>query len=303
MNVRQVRRVVISAVLAFLVPGTFRNGFSAGSGFTADAGRIVAAQEDPDIRTILTRCAAYCEKLRTAALYFVCEERTVEDVFPTRYRMTSITGGRTITYSAGSAGKPGRNVWRHDYQLIKKGPSIDQKRVLLEYNKKKTDPQDASIKPRRFYSENPVFGPIGFFDKNWQDLYDYFFVKRDRVLDREAVAIKVVPKVKIDNKPNFGTIWVDVEDDSVLKIEIESRSLAGFEQVLSAAEKQGLEPDFVTIHEYAVIKNGLRFPSRTLFEERYKGRVDGFRGGTRSKTEITYDQYRFFTVETDAVIK
>jgi hypothetical protein len=264
----------------------------------------VPAQENVDLEKILSRCAAYCEKLRSSALDFVCEERIVENVFPTRYRMSSTGGSRTITYSTPAiAGKPGRNTWRYDYQLVKKGPSIEEKRTLLEFNGKQPGAPRTQVKPRRFFSENPVFGPVGFFDRDWHNLYDYQFLKRERVLDREAVAIKVVPKTTIENKPNYGTIWIDMEDDSVLKIEVEDSSLAGYKEVQAAAKSRGLEPDFVTIHEYGVIKNGLRFPSRTVFEERYKGRVDGFLGGTKSKTEILYSEHRFFTVETDAIIK
>lgn len=302
-SVPHFRMAAVFAVFAFLVLGGAGIGFSAAPVISVASEETTTAQDAPDIQGILARCAAYCERLRTAALHFVCEERIVENIYPTRYRMSSMSGTRTITYSSPSPGKPGRYSWRYDYQLIKKGSSIDQKRVLLEFNKKKADPQGEAVKPPRFYSENPVFGPIGFFDKNWHDRYEYIFLKRDRVLDREAIVLKAVPRAAIENKPNFGTVWIDVEDDSILKIEVEDSSLAGYEQVLEAAEKRGLEPDFLTVHEYGVVKNGLRFPSRTLFEERYQGRVAGFLGGTKSKVEIHYENYRFFSVETDAVIK
>jgi outer membrane lipoprotein-sorting protein len=258
-------------------------------------------QEGNDLPSILARCAAYCSKVRSSALNFVCEEKIFEKTFQDRPRMVSSKAQDEVTYFTA---KTGQNRFLYDYQLVKKGTTLGEKKTLLEFNGKKADPQNASIKPRRFQSSNPLFGPVGFFDENWHDLYEYELKRKtDRLLDREAYVIKVTPKISIENKPNYGILWVDTEDYSILKFEVEGSSLAGFEQVLAEAKHQNLKPVFVTVHEYAISKNGVRFPSRTSFSEKYERLDDSSSVSLRSRTEIIYDHYRFFTVETEEEIK
>ena len=107
--------------------------------------------------------------------------------------------------------------------------------------------------------------------------------------------IEALPKIKMKDKPNYGKIWVDKEDFSVLKIEIEAESLAGFENLKEMSKKRRIRPIITVTHDYGLEKKGIRFPSKTIFEESYIGLGTGkFRA---SRTIITYDDYRFFTVD------
>jgi hypothetical protein len=109
--------------------------------------------------------------------------------------------------------------------------------------------------------------------------------------------IEAIPRMEMEEKPNYGKVWVDKKDFSVLKIEIEAESLAGFESFKEVRKKQNIKPVITVAHYYGIEKNGIRFPSKTVFEERYfirnKGRLKD------SKTTITYDKYRFFIVEVE----
>jgi hypothetical protein len=49
--------------------------------------------------------------------------------------------------------------------------------------------------------------------------------------------------------------------------------------------------------EYAFEKNGIRFPSRYIVKGSYLGKLG--RRFQRSETDVTYDRYKFFTVETE----
>jgi hypothetical protein len=259
------------------------------------------ASSRPDMAGILQNCAEYCRKLADSALFFICREKIREDIIEFgSVGAVMVSGGEGEVVTYGTAGpyrrRAKRNSYVYDYQLVKKGTTIEETRTLLEENGRKKDLMDAPLKTQRFSSRRAVFGPVGFFGREWHEAYDYEFVKQDRVDGRETYVIKAKPKVPIEGKPNYGTFWVDKADSSVIKMEVEDQSLAGFEKILEIAKSRGLKPVLTTVHEFGVLKNGLRFPSRTFFSEKYSGsRSSGF---TESKTEIRYENYRFFTVET-----
>jgi TonB family protein len=260
----------------------------------------------PEMAAILQNCTEYCRKLANSALYFICEEKVNEDIYQLGsggYSITTNADGTTTYSPAITRRKPTKNSYVYDYQLIKKGENIEEKRTLLDENGQKQDLMSAPVKTQRFFSRKAVFGPVGFLGREWHEIYNYELLKRERVLGREAYVIKATPKIPIEGKPNYGKLWVDAKDYSILKIEVEAESLAGIEKIEEEAKSQGLKPIFTTVHEFAVVKNGLRFPSRTVFEEKYTGLKNSFTGRTQSKTEIIYGNYRFFTVETEVVFK
>ena len=157
------------------------------------------------------------------------------------------------------------------------------------------------MKTKRFYSYKSVFGPVGLLSKEFQDLFDYKFVKEAKLKGLKVYIIEAIPKKNIEEQPNYGKIWVDQKDFSVVKIEMHQESLQGFEAFSGTLDDSGVKPDFKTVHFYEIEKNGIRFPSRTEFEESYKGkRTPKFK---RSEVLIKYDQYRFFTVETTVKYK
>ncbi len=259
------------------------------------------ASSRPDMTDILQNCAEYCRKLANSALFFICREKIKEEIYEFRSGGTVVVSGgkgEAITYGTAPSfrRRANRNSYVYDYQLVKKGETIEETRTLLEENGRKKDLENAPLKTQRFFSRRAIFGPVGFFGREWHDVYDYEFIKQVRVDGRETYVIKAKPKVPIEGKPNYGTLWVDKTDSSVIKMEVEDQSLAGFEKILEVAKSRGLKPILTTVHEYGILKNGLRFPSRTVFNEKYSGSRS--RGFTESKTEIRYEKYRFFTVET-----
>jgi len=182
--------------------------------------------------------------------------------------------------------------------LIKKGRKFEEKRILLEENGEKKHQENAELKTKRFYSKRSVFGPIGLLNKDSQELYDYEILKVDNLKGKKTYVIEIKPKEKMADRPNYGKAWIDAKDSGVLKIETEEESLVGFEKLKEQSEKQGLTPVITVVHYFEIEKNGIRFPSRTVFEEDYIGpRIKGRK--KKSKTVITYDDYRFFIVEVE----
>ena len=108
-----------------------------------------------------------------------------------------------------------------------------------------------------------------------------------------------------------GKFWIDADDFSILKMEVKDSSLGGYKAIYDAAMKDGFKPIIRTSHEYGVIKEGIRYPSKTTYEEIWSSRwslwkrseyYDGnnVRSYLKSKTVIDYKEYRFFQTETES---
>jgi len=116
------------------------------------------------------------------------------------------------------------------------------------------------------------------------------------------LVLEVHPRDAAADNPNYEKIWVDREDFSVLKIEVEADSLAGYSRPRIAGTAEAP----TVIHLYGIKKNGLRFPSETIFSQKYdsNNRYRKFMSSlTGRSTRFTYSDYRFFTVEVDVKIK
>ena len=259
-----------------------------------------SSESTTDLETILRKSAEYCDKLAHSALFFVCQERIREEIYPyssaERVHVTSTATSGFRSYRIMPTGsKKIVNSYVYDYQLIKKGDMIEESRTLLEENREERHEENAELKARRFYSERSAFGPVGLLSKEWQDMYSYKILKEKTIDGRKAIVIEAKPKRNMEGKPNYGKIWVDKEDFSIIRIEVEQESLAGYEELKKAIEKRKIRPIITVTHDYAIKKNGIRFPSKTTFKEDYFGLYAGRL--KKSRMHITYDNYRFFTVE------
>jgi hypothetical protein len=254
----------------------------------------VSKNEKTSLKNLLKESSDYCDRLAHSALFFVCQERVEESI----YFYSSIPRFRKYRIVSSVPQRIEKNTYLYDYQLIKKGSKFAEKRILLEENGEKKHQENAQLKTKRFYSKRSVFGPIGLLNKDSQELYDYEICEVDHLKGKETFVVEIKPKKKMANRPNYGKAWIDAEDGSVLKIETEEESLVGFEKLKEQTEKQGLTPVLNAVHYFEIAKNGIKFPSRTVFEEDYIGpKIKGRK--KKSRTVITYDDYRFFIVEVE----
>lgn len=244
---------------------------------------------------ILKGCSDYCERLAQSALYFVCNEKIEETFYDYTYYTPSFRRTKYRVLSD-TPQKIEKNNYIYDYQLIKKGNKIEESRILLEENGEQKYKENAPLKTRRFYSKRSVFGPVGLLSEDSQKLYKYEILKEDTIEGRKVIVIEAKPQTNIIGRPNYGKIWIDKQNSSILRIETEEESLVGYDRLKEEAEKHGISPVLKATHYYGYEKKGLRFPSKTIFEESYSGlKLKGKR--KKSTTVITYDHYRFFTVE------
>lgn len=256
-----------------------------------------------DLKKILKKCADYCEKLANSSLYFVCNEKVKEEIF--RPPPVYVIGDRTYsfgisgrTYSTAVAGRlTQKNVCVYDYQLIRKNFEINEKRILIKENGKKKNKKDARLKTRIFVHSNLIFGPVGLLSEFWQQYYEYKIIKKGKFQRNKVLVIEATPIPYMKTSNLYGRIWVREDDFSIVKIEWEQESIKNYELIEEFAKKLNAKPELEFLAEYAFEKNGIRFPSKCSITETYIRQ----RGGryTRSKTTITYKDYKFFTVKTE----
>ena len=247
-----------------------------------------------DLEAILNKCAEYCERLTNSALFFVCREKIEEEIRSTR---PSFTIFQKIKEKSIYQKILEKNIYIYDYQLIKKGQTIEENRALLEENGEKKDEKNARLKTKRFYSKRSVFGPIGLLSKEWQEKHDYKIIKEEIIQGNETIVIEARPKNSTDENPNYGKIWVSIKDFSIIKIDVEPHSLENYELYEKEAKKLGAIPEIHVSHYYEIEKNGIRFPSKTIFKEDYT--IKYYTSIHKSKVIISYDNYRFFQVDVE----
>ena len=242
----------------------------------------------PVLADILKKAAEYCRKLESASLYYVCEEEISEKIYVETRPAT------------GTASVPERrfNTWVYDYQLIRGGPTLDERRKLLKKNGQAMNTPDAQLETRRFSHKFVVFGPVGLLGGGRQGGLLYELIKEERINRATAYVVDVKPGASAPPDALYGRVWLKADDSSVLKIQWDQRSVENFPEIERAAAGLDAEPQVLFVSEYAFEKQGLRFPSRYIVEERYV-RKNSFVPLTLSVTTVLYKNYRFFTVEVD----
>jgi hypothetical protein len=239
--------------------------------------------ENLSLEDILLHLAQYCDKFGDSVLYFRCDEKIEETIYP--------------------PAKIEKNRFVYDYQLIRKEREIREQRILIEENGKKRNDQNAPLKVKRTPYHHLIAGPIGLFSSYWQKFCNYRIAGEDKIHGEKAVVIEVTPKLGLEFENLYGKAWVRKSDFSVLKIEYSQKSMKDYEEIRAWAEKSRLVPDITIVTEFAFEKNGIRFPSRCSISETY-ARIDRpVLKYNKSKLTITYSNYQFFTVETEVVIK
>jgi hypothetical protein len=256
-----------------------------------------AGAEGIDVDEILEAAAVYCERLESAVLYFVCREEIIEKIDFSK-DITLIYQARRPERSWVRTKVPRRrvkNTYVYDFQFIRRNNQIQEIRTLLEENGEKKSEEDASLKTQRFIFKNVVLGPVGILGKRWQPYHDYKIIGEDEVNGLPAVILNAVPKPSHNVDFLFGKVWIDKKNFDILRVEWSPQRIGNFATFERRGLKYKSEPSITLISEFLIEKNGIRFPNYFLIEEAYidkKGKKF-----IRSETEVTYKEFKFFTVE------
>jgi len=253
--------------------------------------------------SLLKKSALYCQKLRQATFYFTCIEEVIDSHW---YR------GDLVKEA----------FYRYDYQIIREenGEMAENRQLkpgsIESLEKKKKEPGKTKDKEKEtivtnFFSSYPYLMPIGMLAAENQSKYRY------RLLGRKTSARRTLYKVSVEPKEegvmikdsNYGVAWIDEEDGSVYKIELDANSLDGFQQIIKLARQRRHRLKVTDVHWYEVKRKGIRFPSRTeiicsfLDWDEVKKMWDRLRSVALEQvgTVFAYNKYRFFDVNVDVV--
>jgi hypothetical protein len=259
---------------------------------------------DVELETILEKCVDYCEKIRSLALYFVCNERIVEQQFVAGRRYETTLREEILddgTYLKKSIRWfPGRDVYRYvyDYQLIRKPYTnkVMEKRILISENYEKKHVKNAELKTR-FHHSQLLLAPIAFFGKSNQSDYDYQIIGREKHYVDEEIIVEAIPKPHAQGNKMHGKAWISEEDYSITRIEWTSDSVENMDAIEIEANFLQARPEIKCSVEFKHRIKGIRFPNKySLIEAYYHNNRKLY-----NRTEITvhYEDYQFFTVSTE----
>ncbi len=268
-----------------------------------------------ELRKILENSGEYCRKLAGAALDFICEETIKEIQYNINteaiseqkkfwYKIVKRTKSAYVGVMWGN--QPLWNPWGTeknqyvcDYQLIKKGYLIKEQRIILKENGRKITDQKKLLEEKRFSMLTPLFAAVRLLALDRQHLFNYRILEEEKVREKKAFVIEAIPKFKDVGEVEYAKIWINKKNFQILKSEIEGVPIEGYKKILEETTKLNLKPEFKITHHYQVEKKGVLFPSYSKVRVAYPPLRPMGGKRLRLKIDITYDKFKFFTVETE----
>jgi len=276
----------------------FGSMIASGLGTTAASPRPKNKEfrQDLEMSTLLQRAAEYYKRLEAAVVYYFCVETVTEMLHPVPEKHKGF-----VAFHADAKGWPSlypkktlKNEWVYDYQMLRRGKSVQERRVLLRENGLEKKQEHASLKIRIFDYWTMAFGPNAF-DKEFQERSAFTLLRRERIFGRDALVVQVEPRPPIPSNLMWGLSWIDEVDSTFLRIEFSPRSIRNFFSLERKGRDLHAVPDTTIQIEFAVLHDGIRFPSRFRIEEAYIA-DDGERFAL-SSIDVAYTDYRFFSVD------
>jgi hypothetical protein len=243
------------------------------------------------LERILEKTEIYCRRLGRVSLHFVCRERIEERQFDPPRQIAGVTRSTPLRHVTSVS-------LEYDYQLIRKGESIEERRTLLKEDKRLRNEPDAVLKTRLYKHKYLVFGPGGLLSEFWQPKHMYAYLGEETVDGEKTYVIEASPAGPAEPNLIYGKAWIRQKDFAIVKIEWDQRSLGNYDMILMMARTIGhqAEPRVSVVGYYGVEKNGIRFPDRLVIREDYRSTRGTYRV---SEATVRYEDYKFFIVETE----
>lgn len=268
-----------------------------------------APAASPTLADVLAKAAEYCRKLESSAFDFVCREEIKETIDPkldaaaepSRQPVVVVQGGASAPAYLGptlsiSTVRKIKRAFVYDYQCIRAGRSIRESRTLLEENGKKKVRENAELQTSVVVYGTALLAPVGLFGARFQAHYDFKVVGEERAGPTRLLVVDAKPKPGAPpSRDLYGRAWINPATGDIHRIEWSENRVGNFDVFEKRGEKYKRTPRLAIRSEFSAEKNGIRFPSRLEVEETYlndKGKVF-----VRSRTEVVYRDFKFFTVE------
>ncbi|MGD2093070.1 MAG: hypothetical protein PVH61_43310 [Candidatus Aminicenantes bacterium] len=277
-------------------------------------GETISAEE---MTRILQGAADYCQQLKQSAFHFYCREKILETRNPltnsgpqsrARRKLTAREKGNYALRDMRDTAFTQVKSYVFGYRLIKQGDQIKEERDWISSGDNVKVHRDQVVKTNAFFSEKAVFAPITNLDRTRQEKYNFQFIRFDERNGRPAAVIEALPKDPVETATIYGTLWIDTEDFSILKIEADPKSIRGYKALKELAQKLRTRLYLSMEIDFDRQQKGIRFPTKISFLEKYKGGriIYGYqraKGWERTRTEFTYSHYRFFDVKTEVTVQ
>jgi len=261
---------------------------------------------EPDLASILCKTAEYCRKLEASVLDFFCREEVRETIDWTRELKFSLSGNSGQDGIVDSAPQSfsklrmTKNQFVYDYQCVRAGGRLKEKRILIEFNGEKRNEPVAAPRTNGVAYDNPFLCPVVLFSKNNQNSYDFRIAGTDRIEKKDVIVVEAVPKASGDGSGSLflsGKAWIDPETAEIRQIEL-TQKRAAWDEIFARREiKIGGELRLTTRAEFKTENNGFLFPCTLTIEESYL--VGRHRTFKRSTTRVDFTDFKFFTVDVD----
>ena len=265
--------------------------------------------EDKELQRILDKCSEYCLKLSESALYYVCHERIKEKFknldgpAPGLSIIPPSFSSQGLVFSSASVvelilGNTDRHVYVNDYQLIRRKEIIEEKRILMEMDRKNVNIENSPQLTRQSYSIKPILVPVQILSIEKRSRFLFRQAKDEKIKGKLVYVIEAYPRPGQKVNIRRGKLWVNKSDFQIVKAEIETDFVEGYEDIISECDNFYLKPHFKSTHYYEVEKNDILFPSRSNIRVEYSGLMAA-KKALKSELDVTYENYKFFIVKTD----
>lgn len=272
----------------------------------------LAVPYNQELQIVLDKCAEYCMKLSESALYYVCHEvmrekfnkvegpeQEVGIIPPDKiFHDTEVLTKYGAYYNILTLGDTEKNLFIYDYQLIKKDELIKEKRILMEKDGKSVNLEDVSHRTKPPYNIKPILVPIQILSIEQRSKFSFRLADEEKINGKLAYVLEACLRPERLGSIKRGEIWIDKSDFRIVKVEVETEFVDGYEQIFSECYHYYLKPHFKSTYYYKLDKNGILFPSRSEIRVEYSGFLNKKRK-LKSEVKITYRNYKFFTVEID----
>jgi hypothetical protein len=197
------------------------------------------------------------------------------------------------------------NTYVNDYQIISNKGEVKEQRKLLERSVKETGNQNTLLRLDTFISKGIALLPVSLFAARNQEKFHFLLLKHEEIGGVKTAVIECIPKNPARVNSIFGTLWVDLQDFSLVRMSVNPVSIGGYENMLSLAERLDAKPLLYCRIDFGKKSQGIRFPTSVQIREKYSGgaqvrSMTGKGSWERSKTQFTFDDYKFFTVSSDS---
>ncbi len=271
------------------------------------------ADSDDELQTLLNTCTHYAERLFKSALLYICRERTIKktrELKENEIVLGAVGGadlgpGETIATNIKTLELRGGKSYRssNGYQLARQDKDILELRFPLANDSKSIreneDQQDGTLD----YSLKPILLPIRFFGAEQRRQFHFELLGGKEINGRPAYALEVIPRAEHSGAFKSAKVWVDKLSGRIAVLELRTDFQEGYEEVFEECRELYFKPHFTSTCYYEIDKDGLLYPSRTETRVEYSGLLST-KKSLKSEVTVTYDDYKFFAVETDhGVIK